>query len=83
MELVYNIKDRPSLGKVFLFAVQQLLALVGLHFAGHLHNVKNLLFGEVAYRNQTLVHMQILFIDSKKDASWVRRTFTSRLQPLS
>jgi len=33
MELVYNIKDRPSLGKVFLFAVQQLLAIMAATIA--------------------------------------------------
>ena len=33
MELVYGIKDRPSLGKVFLFAVQQLLAIMAATIA--------------------------------------------------
>lgn len=33
MELVYGIKDRPSLGKVFLFAVQQLLAVIAATIA--------------------------------------------------
>lgn len=33
MELVYGIKDRPSLGKVFLFALQQLLAIMAATIA--------------------------------------------------
>jgi len=33
MELVYNIKDKPSLGKIFLFAVQQLLAIMAATIA--------------------------------------------------
>ncbi len=33
MELVYGIKDKPSLGKVFLFAVQQLLAIMAATIA--------------------------------------------------
>ena len=33
MELVYKINDRPSLGKVFLFAVQQLLAIMAATIA--------------------------------------------------
>ena len=33
MELVYKIKDKPSLGKVFLFAVQQLLAIMAATIA--------------------------------------------------
>lgn len=33
MDLVYGIKDRPSMGKVFLFAVQQLLAIMAATIA--------------------------------------------------
>lgn len=33
MELVYNIKDKPNLGKIFLFAVQQLLAIMAATIA--------------------------------------------------
>lgn len=33
MELVYGIKDRPSFGKVFLFALQQLLAIMAATIA--------------------------------------------------
>jgi len=33
MDLVYGIKDRPSLGKVFLFAIQQLLAVMAATIA--------------------------------------------------
>ena len=33
MQLVYNIKDRPSLGKVILFAFQQLLAIMAATIA--------------------------------------------------
>ena len=33
MDLVYGIKDRPSLGKVFLFALQQLLAVMAATIA--------------------------------------------------
>ncbi|WP_296691931.1 solute carrier family 23 protein, partial [Treponema sp. UBA7567] len=33
MELIYGIKDRPSLGKVILFALQQLLAIMAATIA--------------------------------------------------
>ena len=33
MEMVYGIKDRPSIGKVFLFAIQQLLAIMAATIA--------------------------------------------------
>ena len=33
MELIYGIKDRPSLDKVFLFALQQLLAIMAATIA--------------------------------------------------
>ncbi len=33
MELIYNIKDKPSLSKIFLFAVQQLLAIMAATIA--------------------------------------------------
>ena len=33
MELIYGIKDKPSLGKVILFALQQLLAIMAATIA--------------------------------------------------
>ena len=33
MELVYGIKDKPPVGKVFLFALQQLLAIMAATIA--------------------------------------------------
>lgn len=50
MELVYGIKDRPSLGKVFLFAIQQLLAIIAATIAvpaivGHGLSASAALFG--------------------------------------
>ena len=33
MELIYGIKDKPSFGKTFLFAIQQLLAIMAATIA--------------------------------------------------
>ena len=50
MELIYNIHDRPSMGKVFLFALQQLLAIIAATIAvpaivGHGLTASAALFG--------------------------------------
>ena len=50
MELVYGIKDRPPMGKVFLFALQQLLAIMAATIAvpaivGHGLTASAALFG--------------------------------------
>ena len=50
MELIYNIHDRPSLDKVFLFALQQLLAIIAATIAvpaivGHGLTASAALFG--------------------------------------